>query len=45
MTLTDLGPNWAILKQWQNWLFVAFVLALVFFIFHLVAMGDQSQGM
>lgn len=45
MSLSNLGPNMAILKQWQNWVFVLFVLALVFFTFHLVAIGgNNSQG-
>ena len=40
MSLSELGPNMAILKQWQNWLFVVFVLVLLFVIFHFVAKRD-----
>jgi len=31
MTLAELGPNWAILKQPMNWALVVFVIVLLIF--------------
>lgn len=34
MSLSDLGPNWELLKHPMNWVIVAFAVLLLFFIAH-----------
>lgn len=36
MSLSDLGPNWAIIKHPWNWFFIAFSMVLLLFVFHLI---------
>jgi hypothetical protein len=35
MTLSDLGPNWALIKRPWNWFIVAFSLVLLIFVLHI----------
>jgi hypothetical protein len=37
VTVADIGPNWAILKQPMNWAFIAFVMLLLVFTAYLAS--------